>query len=94
MTTELKTGLEVFQAKERGEVVEVRRNLNFRWVEWDGKCWSFDYEFRIQPKPKKTVKYCLWGSKQDRRTLFMEFSYSNDANNWVRIPGTEVEVEE
>lgn len=93
--TELKTMLEVAEAKERGEVIEYIADAgNYKyeqWKLWDGKCWHSTYKFRIQPKPKKTVKYCLWGNQDTGEVVFTPMNNPMEFE-WKHIPGTEVEV--
>ena len=49
----LKSGLEVFQAKEAGEEIETKERKSSEWDEWPGFYWYNDAEYRARPIQKK-----------------------------------------
>ena len=48
--------LELAQAKERGERIELFNHYDNVWKMWDGFAWQADWKFRIAPKKLSLVE--------------------------------------
>ena len=84
--------IEVLQAAERGEVVEIY--VDGKWIAIDDPEFNFgDFDYRIAPKKEMTLVEELRNSKNDQRT-YMEWQHEIMCRAADRIEELEKEVEE
>lgn len=87
---DLNTGLEVFQAQERGEKIEYA--FSGTWKEWVGTVWQATTCYRSVHEVKtKKVKFLGWVDEDGELRLRKEFSHIS--HQWTRSPSADVEYE-
>ncbi len=88
------TLLEAAKAKLEGKRVEY--SYGSIWKEWDGTVWSETRIHRIAPEPKKRVKLLAYLDSCGELRRVSEDSPRKKivvAENWVRVPAEDKEVE-
>lgn len=86
--------IEVIQAYERGEKIEVGNLIGTVWHTEEDPRWNFmEYKYRIVPKPKQTKKIKLLAYLTGESLVWKYESAWMTPEHYIRVPSEDKEIQ-